>query len=67
MSLTALRPRRSAQVFQQANNNYLDALATVDDDTPLSPASRPGLAAVTYHGSRVRALRVGDLNDLALL
>ena len=58
---------RRAQVSQQANDNYLDALAALDDGTPLhlllDRVSRP----VTYHGRRVRALRIGDPNDLALL
>jgi len=58
---------RRAQVSQRANDNYLDALAAVDDDTPLhlllDRVSRP----VTYHGQRVRALRIGDPKDLALL
>jgi hypothetical protein len=58
---------RRAQVSEQANRNYLDALAAVDDDTPLhlllDHVSRP----VTYHGRRVRALRIGDRADVALL
>ena len=58
---------RRAQVSQQANDNYLNALAAVDDDTPLhllfDRVSRP----LSYHGRRVRALRIGDPNDLALL
>jgi len=58
---------RRAEVSQRANNSYLDALAVVKDDTPcavvLDAVSRP----VSYHGRRVRALRIGDANDLALL
>jgi hypothetical protein len=58
---------RRAQVSQQANDNYLNALAAVDDDTPLhllfDQVSRP----VRYRGRRVRALRIGDPDDLALL
>ena len=57
---------RRAQVSQRANSTYLEALAAVDDDAPLSQlldrVSRPA----TYHGRRVRALRVGDPADLAL-
>jgi hypothetical protein len=58
---------RRAQVSQQANDNYLNALAAVADDTPLhllfDRVSRP----LSYHGRQVRALRIGDPNDLALL
>lgn len=58
---------RRAQVSQHANQSYLDALAAVDDQTPLhlllDQVSRP----VLYHGHRVRALRIGDPDDLALL
>ena len=58
---------RRAQVSQRSNANYLDALAVVDDSTPrhhlLDEVSHP----VTHHGRRVRPLRLGDLNDLALL
>jgi hypothetical protein len=58
---------RRAQISQRSNETYLDALAAVDNSTPLhhllDQVSRP----VTYHGRRVRALRIGDPNDLALL
>jgi len=58
---------RRAKVSQRANETYLEALAAVDHDTPLSQfldrVSRP----TTYHGRRVRALRVGDRDDIALL
>jgi len=58
---------RRAQVSQQANDNYLNALAAVDDDTPLhllfDRVSRP----LSYHRRRVPALRIGDPHDLALL
>jgi hypothetical protein len=58
---------RRAQVSQRSNANYLDALAAVDDSTPLhrllDEVSRP----TPYHGRRVRALRIGDSTDLALL
>jgi hypothetical protein len=58
---------RRAQVSQQANDNYLNALAAVEDDTPLhllfDRVSRP----LSYHGRQLRALRIGDPNDLALL
>lgn len=58
---------RRAQVSQRANEAYLQALAAVDDRTPLrhllDQVSRP----VTYRGRGVRALRIGDAADLALL
>jgi hypothetical protein len=58
---------RRADLSQRANERYLDALAAVDDRTPLhrlfDQVSRPTL----YHGRRVRALRIGDAADLALL
>ena len=58
---------RRAQVSQRANDAYLQALAAVDDRTPLrhllDQVSRP----VTYRGRRVRALRIGDAGDVALL
>lgn len=58
---------RRAQVSQRANESYLEALAAVEDPTPLAPlldrVSRP----TTYRGRRVRALRIGDAQDIALL
>jgi len=58
---------RRAQVSHRSNEHYLDALATVDDPTPLreilDAVSRP----VLYRGRRIRALRVGDLEDVSLL
>jgi hypothetical protein len=58
---------RRAQLSQRANESYLDALATVSDDTPVAhlfdAVSRP----TTYLGRRVRALRLGDPSDIALL
>lgn len=58
---------RRAQVSQLANDNYLDALAVVDDATPLSQLLDAVSKPATYHGRRLRALRVGDPCDLALL
>jgi hypothetical protein len=58
---------RRADVSQRSNERYLDALALVDDDTPIAQifdqVSQPAL----YKDKRVRALRVGDHDDLALL
>ncbi len=58
---------RRAQVSQRSNDTYLDALAEVDDDTPTGTILDAVSRHVTYHGHRVRALRIGDANDLALL
>lgn len=59
---------RRAEVSQSSNDAYLDALAAVDDTTPCSQlfdaVSRP--AKVTG-GRRIRALRLGDPGDVALL
>lgn len=58
---------RRAQVSQRSNESYLAALATVEDTTPccqlFDAVSRP----VVDSGRRVRALRLGDPDDLALL
>lgn len=59
---------RRAQLSQRSNEAYLDALATVDDSTPCSElfdtVSRP---VTDTNGRRVRALRLGDPADIALL
>jgi hypothetical protein len=58
---------RRAEVSQRANDNYLLGLSAVDDSTPLSEifddVSRPVMMA----GHRVRAMRIGDAADIALL
>ena len=58
---------RRAQVSQQANQRYLEALAATKDDTKVAnlfdQVSRPTI----FQGRRVRALRIGDHDDLALL
>ncbi|MEK7838808.1 MAG: hypothetical protein AAB328_12600 [candidate division NC10 bacterium] len=58
---------RRAQVSQRSNDTSLDALAAVDDTTPCShlfdAVSRP----VGDRGRRVRALRLADRDDVALL
>ena len=58
---------RRAVVSQASNERYLDALANVDDSTPLrdilDQVSRP----TTYRRRRARALRIGDPHDIALL
>ena len=58
---------RRAQVSQRSNENYLDALAPVDDSTPLHRLLDAVSSPATYHGRRVRALRTGDPEDVALL
>jgi hypothetical protein len=58
---------RRAQVSQRANKNYLDALAAVDDTTPLSDLLHQVSRPTTYHGRCARALRIGDADDVALL
>ena len=58
---------RRAAVSQHANARYLEALAAVEHSIPLSQlldrVSRP----VTCGGRRLRALRIGDPQDIALL
>jgi hypothetical protein len=58
---------RRAQISQRSNETYLDALAAVDDTTPCArlfdTVSRP----VIDRKRRVRALRLADPDDLALL
>ncbi len=58
---------RRAQVSQRSNANYLDALAAVDDRTPLHRLLDEVSGPTQYHGRRVRALRIGDPHDIALL
>ena len=54
-------------VRRSREGHYLDALANVDDSTPLrnilDQVSRP----TTYRRRRARALRIGDPHDIALL
>ena len=52
---------------QRSNGNYLEALAAVTDSTPLHQLLDRVSHAVHYHRRRVRALRIGDPTDLALL
>lgn len=58
---------RRAQLSQRANDSYLEALATVEDTTPLHQVFDHVAQPLTYHNRRVRALRIGDPNDIALL
>lgn len=58
---------RRAEVSQQANDRYLDALATAEDSTRLEAVFDQVANPVTDHGRRYRALRIGDAQDIALL
>jgi hypothetical protein len=58
---------RRAEVSQQANESYLDALAAVSDETPLSTLFDQVCKPATYRGRRVRALRIGQTEDVQLL
>lgn len=58
---------RRAEVSQRANERYLEALATIDETTPLHELLDQVARPVTSHGRRLRALRIGDPTDLALL
>jgi hypothetical protein len=58
---------RRAEISQHANERYLEALATVDDQTPLHRVLDAVAKPVTHDGRRFRPLRIGDPDDLALL
>jgi hypothetical protein len=58
---------RRSEVCQQANDRYLDALAVVEDSTRLHEIFDQVAKPMTYRGHQVRALRIGDPNDIALL
>ena len=58
---------RRAEISQQSNNAYLDALSAVDETTPCSQLFDTVSRPTSYHGRRVRALRLSDADDLALL
>lgn len=58
---------RRAQVSQRSNDEYLQALAAVDDSTPCSKLFDSVARPVFEKGRRFRALRLGDPADLALL
>lgn len=58
---------RRAQVSQQANERYLEGLAVVEDPTRLHEIFDQVSMPTTYRGRRVRALRIGDGNDVSLL
>lgn len=58
---------RRAQLSQRSNDAYLDALAAVDDTTPCAKLFDAVSRAVSEGNRRIRALRLGDPHDLALL
>lgn len=58
---------RRAEVSQRSNERYLDALSVVDDSTPLGTLLDAVAGPATWHDKRVRALRIGDPDDIALL
>jgi hypothetical protein len=58
---------RRAEVSQQANERYLDALAASSDETPLATILDQVSLHTTYRGRRVRGLRIGDADDIELL
>ncbi len=58
---------RRAEVSQRANHTYFNALSATGDTTPCSKIFDTVSQPVTGKGRRVRALRLADSNDLALL
>lgn len=58
---------RRAQVSQQANERYVEALARVDDSARLEELTRPLERPTTWKGNRVRALHPFQGSDGALL
>ncbi len=58
---------RRAQVSQQANDRYLEALAGVDDSIRLEELTRPLERPASWKGKRVRALHPFQGPDTALL
>jgi hypothetical protein len=58
---------RRAQVSEKANESYLEALSAVNDSTPCSTLFDAVARRTTHHGRSVRALRLADPADIALL
>jgi hypothetical protein len=58
---------RRAQLSQRGNDAYLNALAAVDDTTPCSKLFDAVSCPLTDCARRMRALRLGDHDDIALL
>jgi hypothetical protein len=58
---------RRAQVSQKANERYLDALATVEDRATVEQLLTPLTRPAQWRGKRIRALRLFDAAEMALL
>jgi hypothetical protein len=58
---------RRAQVSQKANERYLDALATVEDRATVEQLLTPLTRPAQWRGKRIRALRLFDAAETALL
>jgi hypothetical protein len=58
---------RRAEISQRSNERYLEALAAVEDTTPCSQIFDSVAKPVTEGQRRFRALRIGELGDLAIL
>jgi hypothetical protein len=58
---------RRAEVSKRSNHTYLNALSATGDTTPCSQIFDTVSRPVTDRGRRVRALRLADPNDIALL
>lgn len=58
---------RRADVSQKANDRYLDALAALEDTTPLGELTRDVCRPTTWKRRRVRALHPWSPDDIALL
>jgi hypothetical protein len=58
---------RRAELSQQSNNAYLDALSVVEDTTPCSEIFDAVSRPATYAGRRARPLRLNDAEDINLL
>jgi hypothetical protein len=58
---------RRTQVSQNINDRYLDALASIEDTTPLGELTGDLCRPTTWKGRRVRALHPWSPDDLELL
>ena len=58
---------RRAEVSQQANERYLESLATVEETTPLAQLTAAVCRRVRWHGSWLRALNALGADDARLL
>ena len=58
---------RRAEVSQKANERYLEAMAAVQEPTPLGPLAEGLCRPVTWQGRRVRALNPLATTDAQLL